>query len=139
MLVAAPTQTTPIISLKRSTSTKSWDYDGRPNIPSDPIEQPSRQEHFGMTIVEAMSAGAVPIVFRGGGPMEIIRPGFEGFLWSDLPELKRLTAGLINGRSLFGFFDRRRQLSSRAVKRSRQFTVDAFLRAMDCIVQSAGA
>jgi glycosyltransferase involved in cell wall biosynthesis len=106
---------------------------------SDPIEQPSRQEHFGMTIVEAMSAGAVPIVFRGGGPMEIIRPGFEGFLWSDLPELKRLTAGLINGRSLFGFFDRRRQLSSRAVKRSRQFTVDAFLRAMDCIVQSAGA
>ena len=37
MLVAASTQTTPIISVKRSTSTESWDRDGRPNIPSDAI------------------------------------------------------------------------------------------------------
>jgi glycosyltransferase involved in cell wall biosynthesis len=30
-------------------------------------EQPSKQEHFGMSIVEAMSAGAVPIAFNAGG------------------------------------------------------------------------
>jgi hypothetical protein len=34
MLVAAPMQTTSIISLKRSASTKTGDYDGRPNTPS---------------------------------------------------------------------------------------------------------
>jgi hypothetical protein len=37
MVVAASTQTTSIISLKRSASTKSWEYDGRPNIPSDSL------------------------------------------------------------------------------------------------------
>jgi hypothetical protein len=47
MLVAASTQTTPIISLKRSTATKSWDYDGRPNIPSDSLLMKLRRR-FGL-------------------------------------------------------------------------------------------
>ena len=37
MLVAASTQTTSIISLKRSTSTESWDRDGRPDC-SNPMK-----------------------------------------------------------------------------------------------------
>jgi hypothetical protein len=37
MLVAASTQTTSIISLKRSTSTESWDYGGRANTPSESL------------------------------------------------------------------------------------------------------
>jgi hypothetical protein len=35
MLVAASTQTTSIISLKRSASTECWDRGGRPNTPSE--------------------------------------------------------------------------------------------------------
>ena len=31
-------------------------------------DHPSKQEHFGMSIIEAMSAGAVPMAFDGGGP-----------------------------------------------------------------------
>ncbi|HYA74275.1 MAG TPA: hypothetical protein VEF36_14080, partial [Roseiarcus sp.] len=34
-------------SLKRSTSTKSWDYDGRPNIPSDAIFDGDRGSALG--------------------------------------------------------------------------------------------
>jgi glycosyltransferase involved in cell wall biosynthesis len=100
----------------------------------DPIAQPSRQEHFGMTVVEAMSAGAIPIVFRGGGPTEIVRPGIDGFSWSDPQDLKRLTMDLIGGGDPASLSRRRRQLSSRARQRSRQFTVASFLRAMDRIV-----
>ena len=44
--------------------------------------QPSKQEHFGMSIVEAMSAGAVPIAFDAGGPRETVDPGANGYLWS---------------------------------------------------------
>ena len=40
MLVAASTQTTSIISQKRSASTKSWDRRGWPNTPSNVILRP---------------------------------------------------------------------------------------------------
>ncbi|HZY47165.1 MAG TPA: glycosyltransferase, partial [Candidatus Bathyarchaeia archaeon] len=36
-------------------------------------------EHFGITVVEAMSAGCVPIVHDSGGPKEIVQD--VGFLW----------------------------------------------------------
>src|SRR5664280_3400216 len=43
MLVAASTQTTSIISLKRSASTECWDRGGRPNTPSDRRDPRGRQ------------------------------------------------------------------------------------------------
>ena len=38
----------------------------------DPHRHPERFEHFGITVVEAMAAGAVPIVFAAAGPPEIV-------------------------------------------------------------------
>jgi len=62
----------------------------------DMDREPERAEHFGMTTVEAMSAGCVPIVINNGGQKEIVRHGESGFLWSTLDELANLTALLIN-------------------------------------------
>lgn len=52
---------------------------------------PERAEHFGITTVEAIANGAVPIVFNGGGQTEIVEDRINGFLWDDLEELKTKT------------------------------------------------
>ena len=43
-------------------------------------------EHFGITIVEAMSAGCVPVVHDSGGSKEIVS-GEIGFRWQNLEEI----------------------------------------------------
>ena len=60
----------------------------------DPQACPHRMEHFGMVATEAQSAGAVPIVFCGGGLPEIVTPGRDGFLWSTIDELVEQSAKL---------------------------------------------
>lgn len=52
---------------------------------------PERAEHFGLTTIEAMSAGAVPVVFAGGGQKEVVADGVNGFLWKTEDELIRHT------------------------------------------------
>ncbi len=53
----------------------------------DADAHPQHLEHFGMAVVEAMAAGAVPIVFGRGGPVEIVEDGSTGFLWTRPEEL----------------------------------------------------
>lgn len=60
----------------------------------DRQRHPERLEHFGMTTVEAMSAGAVPLVYSAGGQAEIVRDGVNGFAWHDVEELVAKTAAL---------------------------------------------
>lgn len=43
-------------------------------------------EHFGITIVEAMSASCVPVVHKSGGPREIVNEEL-GFSWQNLDEV----------------------------------------------------
>ncbi len=58
-------------------------------------KDPERVEHFGISLVEAMAAGACPIVYSAGGYKEIIKEGKNGFLWKDLRGLLRITKKLI--------------------------------------------
>ena len=48
---------------------------------------PERAEHFGIAPVEAMSAGAIPVVYSLGGPAEIVQGGENGFVFSSENEL----------------------------------------------------
>jgi glycosyltransferase involved in cell wall biosynthesis len=50
-------------------------------------KHPQRLEHFGISIVEAMAAGCIPIVFNAGGHPEIINEGENGYLWNTKQEL----------------------------------------------------
>jgi O-antigen biosynthesis protein len=52
---------------------------------------PERFEHFGITILEAMSAGAVPFVLGEGGPVEFVAPNENGYLWHTEEELVEST------------------------------------------------
>jgi GT2 family glycosyltransferase len=53
----------------------------------DHERDPHKFEHFGMTTVEAMSFGTIPIVYRAGGQPEIISDGENGYLFDDENEL----------------------------------------------------
>jgi glycosyltransferase involved in cell wall biosynthesis len=91
--------------------------------------QPGRQEHFGISIIEAMSAGVVPVVINRGGPREIIRPGVNGYLWNTLSELKALSVRLIQEPQSF------QKISTAAAIDSRTFGVSKFLERMDQIIE----
>jgi glycosyltransferase involved in cell wall biosynthesis len=92
-------------------------------------EHPQKQEHFGISIIEAMSAGAVPIVYDGGGPREFVDSGSNGFLWENTGELIQVTTHLAHSPW------RRKLMSHRAIRRSKAFTADQFLARMEGLVE----
>jgi glycosyltransferase involved in cell wall biosynthesis len=56
---------------------------------------PQRFEHFGITTVEAMAHGCVPVVPALGGQPEIVDHGVTGYLWRSVDELIGLTMRLM--------------------------------------------
>jgi glycosyltransferase involved in cell wall biosynthesis len=65
----------------------------------DEMKNPEGVEHFGMSVVEAMAGGAVPIVFAAGGHKEIIKEGENGFLWEKVSDLIKKTNFVIYNRA----------------------------------------
>lgn len=78
-------------------------------------KNPEKVEHFGISLVEAMAAGAVPIVYKGGGYKEIIKEGENGFFWQRSSSLIAITKKLIGDGKLA------RKLSLRAGQDSQIF------------------
>ncbi|MBN1940254.1 MAG: glycosyltransferase family 4 protein [Candidatus Aminicenantes bacterium] len=58
-------------------------------------EDPGETEHFGMTAVEAMQNGLVPVVYDGGGLPEIVDHGVNGFRVESTAGLLARTLGLL--------------------------------------------
>lgn len=82
-------------------------------------ENPLYFEHFGITTVEAMSAGCVPIVINKGGQKEIVDDSC-GFKWNTTEELVSLTENLVKNH------DKIAELSKNAVLRSELYTKQSF-------------
>lgn len=78
-------------------------------------KNPQLAEHFGISTVEAMGVGAVPVVFNGGGQKEIVTDHRDGFLWNTKDELERFTLKLINDKNLLSV------MSKSAFQRSLDF------------------
>jgi glycosyltransferase involved in cell wall biosynthesis len=77
-------------------------------------------EHFGMTTVEAMAAGCVPVVIDKAGQREIVRDGVDGFHWSTLAELEARTRQVADDEAL------RERLAAAASARAADFSDQAF-------------
>ena len=56
-------------------------------------------EHFGITIVEAMSAGCVPVVHNSGGPTEIVSQDV-GYRWTSIGEAAKQVSTIIENDDL---------------------------------------
>lgn len=86
----------------------------------DEQRHPGRLEHFGITTVEAMSAGAVPVIIGLAGQRETVRHGVDGFHFHSLDGLCAETSLLIDDEA------RRRDMSVSARQRATAYSVDAF-------------
>ena len=82
--------------------------------------EPVKLEHFGMTTVEAMAAGCVPVVINLGGQPEIVEHNIAGFHWDTITELKAHTQQLINDPSLV------KTMAQAAIARSKEFDREHF-------------
>jgi glycosyltransferase involved in cell wall biosynthesis len=90
----------------------------------DEVKDPELVEHFGMSTVEAMSAGAVPLVYAAGGQKEIVREGENGCLWLSEIELVNQTNNLINDPQKIHV------MSQNAQESSQQFSQESFVHAI---------
>ncbi len=80
---------------------------------------PERAEHFGITTLEAMASGCVPVVFAGGGQKELITDTMDGFLWTTPDGLVRHTEQLITDTKIRAIMMRRARERPRAFTRMR--------------------
>ncbi len=89
---------------------------------------PDRAEHFGLSTVEAMHYGCVPIVINAGGQPEIVTDDENGFLWNDTDELKKKTLNIIHDAALMT------KISEKASDRADYFSIDRFCRELRTII-----
>jgi glycosyltransferase involved in cell wall biosynthesis len=83
---------------------------------------PEKFEHFGLSTIEAVQFGAVPVVFHGGGQPEIVNHAKNGFLWTTANELMDYTKFLIENESAWS------DLSRAAFDSMKIFSVEKQLR-----------
>lgn len=88
-------------------------------------DMPERNEHFGISTVEAMAAGCVPIVINKGAQPELVQHGVSGFVWNSLDELRHYTALVARDPEL------QAALSTAARRRAEDFSLAAFVRRLE--------
>jgi glycosyltransferase involved in cell wall biosynthesis len=83
-------------------------------------KDPALVEHFGMTIVESMQNGLVPIVFDGGGQREIVEQDKNGYRINSSAMLIKETMHLINNPQVW------QKMSKNALERGKVFSRSNF-------------
>lgn len=81
---------------------------------------PEKAEHFGISTVEAMGAGVVPVVINAGGQREIVDDGKNGFLWNKTEELLEKTELLIKEGDLL------KKMSLEAIEKAKVFNQEKY-------------
>ena len=99
----------------------------------DDEAHPERLEHFGITTVEAMSAGAVPVVIAKAGQLELFEDGLAGYHWRTIDEL------VDRSRELVADPVRRTFMADRAVEAATCFAPEAFAARLEALVARLGA
>ena len=84
------------------------------------FEEPERVEHFGISVVEAMGHGCVPVVIAAGGPLETVRDGVDGIHCRTLGDMVGAT------RRILSDSEQQRKLAASARERARQFSHERF-------------
>ncbi len=97
-------------------------------LDEDQNRSPILLEHFGITTVEAMASGCVPVVIKAGGQKEIVTEE-SGFLWDTRRQLIEHTWELITDS------EKLKRMSVAAMKRSTYFSRHAFKERLLSVLQ----
>lgn len=100
----------------------------------DPAANPEQCEHFGISVVEAMSARLVPFVVNNGGPASIVEEGVSGFHYASRADLVWQTARFL--RSGTAEQDR---LRDNAFSRAQRYSYAAFRNNLTRLLEDVGA
>lgn len=73
---------------------------------------PENVEHFGISVIEAMSSACIPFAYNAGGFKETITNGVNGFLWSSEEELIQKTKTVIADKNIYLSLVREGKLSA---------------------------
>jgi glycosyltransferase involved in cell wall biosynthesis len=93
---------------------------------------PTKYEHFGIAVVEAMAAGLIPIVHKSGGPWtDIVEFGNYGFGFSSLEEAEYIIQSLTHLSE-----GELRTIRKRVVERVKTFSYESFLKRFNTIIDN---
>jgi glycosyltransferase involved in cell wall biosynthesis len=99
---------------------------------SDVVLVPSWEEPFGRTVIESLAMGTPVVATEVGGPAEILREGVEGLLLP--PRTPERWAEAVA--ALLGDPQRRADMSAAAIRRARDFSLDAHTSAVTAVYSS---
>jgi glycosyltransferase involved in cell wall biosynthesis len=90
-------------------------------------------EHFGISTVEAMSSGLIPIVINKGGQKEIVDHGINGYKWDSANELIQFTKNVLNMTS-----NEKIILSKNAIQKAQNYSEIIFAEKFRCVLADIG-
>jgi len=89
---------------------------------------PQYMEHFGITTVESMAGGCIPVVFNAGGQPEIIQHKKNGYLWNTEEECLLYTEEIILKRNNLKFIE------TQAKETAKKYSSYQFCQAYDLLL-----
>lgn len=126
----------PIEIIENPSNEILWEYYAKSKIywhasgfGEDLINHPEKAEHFGISTVESMGAGNVPVVINAGGQKEIVENEKSGFLWDSLYEFQKKSKLLIDNDKLW------KDMSEEAKRRSKVFENGNFCKELEEIIK----
>ena len=102
----------------------------------DVVVNASRNEPFGLTVIEAMASGKAVVAAAEGGPTEVITDGEDGLLVppADPTALADAVARCLEDEEL------RSRIENAAIRRASEFSRDEYARRLTrCLIELAGA
>jgi len=97
----------------------------------DEATHPEKVEHFGISTVEAMSSGCVPVVINKGGQREVLGESLKELLWSTERECLDATLEIIGEPALLLTYQQR------AIQQAKQFDRLAFSSTLARMIEDA--
>jgi len=94
----------------------------------DGDKEPGKVEHFGMSVVEAMAAACIPIVYAAGGVSEIITDKEDGYFWKSIDQLTQMSLNMINTLA------KEDDLILKAQKRAMDFSKEKFFMKVESLL-----
>jgi len=112
-----------------------------PNAPFETVKRilgqskvfvhPMQNEHFGISTVEAMASGCIPINHNSGGSIEILNKGQYGFLFKDVSEISDFIDKAISDEDFFG------KMCRSVVKRAKLYDEAIFRKEIFDLMESS--